>query len=190
MLLQHVSYEMNITNPISLSVIFSRCPSYQTRHSNESSIISPPTHGEWYCKYGRRVKALGPVRQYRQASNISCTLVCNKIVDHSDVARASPVGEAPTTSSFSIYHLASMHWAKTSARRDKNFFLFGASYTSSFAALVLLAILTGMTIDSAVAPWWHNTSIQRLTHWPLMMPNGVLSYPALVQIMACHLYST
>ena len=29
------------------------------------------------------------------------TLVCNKIVDHSDVVGASPVGAAPTTSSFS-----------------------------------------------------------------------------------------
>ena len=32
--------------------------------------------------------------------NISRTLIDNKIVDHSDVAGASPVGAAPTTSSF------------------------------------------------------------------------------------------
>ena len=38
---------------------------------------------------------------YRQVSNISCTLEGNKIVDHSDVVGASPVGAAPTTSSFS-----------------------------------------------------------------------------------------
>ena len=38
---------------------------------------------------------------YRQVSNIRCTLVDNKIVDHSDVVGASPVGAAPTTSSFS-----------------------------------------------------------------------------------------
>ena len=38
---------------------------------------------------------------YRQVSNISSTLVDNKIVDHSDVVGASPVGAAPTTSSFS-----------------------------------------------------------------------------------------
>ena len=36
----------------------------------------------------------------RQVSNIECTLG-NKIVDHSDVVGASPVGAAPTTSSFS-----------------------------------------------------------------------------------------
>ena len=38
---------------------------------------------------------------YRKVSNISHTLVGNKIVDHSDVVGASPVGAAPTTSSFS-----------------------------------------------------------------------------------------
>ena len=35
-------------------------------------------------------------------SNITRTLVCNEIVDFSDVVGASPVGAAPTTSSFSI----------------------------------------------------------------------------------------
>ena len=38
---------------------------------------------------------------YRQVSNIRRTLVGNKIVGHSDVVGASPVGAAPTTSSFS-----------------------------------------------------------------------------------------
>ena len=38
---------------------------------------------------------------YRQVSNTRRTLVGNKIVDHSDVVGASPVGAAPTTSSFS-----------------------------------------------------------------------------------------
>ena len=38
---------------------------------------------------------------YCQISNIRCTLVGNKIGDHSDVVGASPVGPAPTTSSFS-----------------------------------------------------------------------------------------
>ena len=38
---------------------------------------------------------------YRQVSNISRTLVGNTIVDHSDVIETSPVGAAPTTSSFS-----------------------------------------------------------------------------------------
>ena len=56
---------------------------------------------------------------YRKTSNISRTLVGNKIVDNPDVVGASPVGAAPTTSSFSIQHLASMDWAKTTARGYK-----------------------------------------------------------------------
>ena len=40
-------------------------------------------------------------QEYRKTSNISHTLVGNKIVDNSDVVGASPVGAAPTTSSFS-----------------------------------------------------------------------------------------
>ena len=39
--------------------------------------------------------------EYRKTSNISRTLVGNKIVDHSDVVVASPIGAAPTASSFS-----------------------------------------------------------------------------------------
>ena len=42
-----------------------------------------------------------PNKTYRQVSNISRTLVGTEIVDHSDVVGASPVGAAPTTSSFS-----------------------------------------------------------------------------------------
>ena len=38
---------------------------------------------------------------YRKVFNIRRTLVGNKIVDHSDVVGAPPVGAAPTTSSFS-----------------------------------------------------------------------------------------
>ena len=55
----------------------------------------------------------------RQTSSISRTVVGNKIYDHSDAIGASPVGTAPTTSSFSTEHLASVVWAKTSTRRDK-----------------------------------------------------------------------
>ena len=41
----------------------------------------------------------GRQNNYRKTSNISRTLVGNKIVDHSDVVGASPVGAAPTASS-------------------------------------------------------------------------------------------
>ena len=39
--------------------------------------------------------------EYRQVSKIIRTVEGNKIVDHSDVVEASPVGAAPSTSSFS-----------------------------------------------------------------------------------------
>ena len=44
---------------------------------------------------------LTPRNIYRETSNKRHTLIGNKIVDHSDVVGASPVGAAPTTSSFS-----------------------------------------------------------------------------------------
>ena len=37
---------------------------------------------------------------YRQNANTKRILIGNKIVDHSDVVGASPVGAAPTTPSF------------------------------------------------------------------------------------------
>ena len=62
---------------------------------------------------------------YRQTSNIRRAWVGNKIADHSDVFGASPVGAAPTTSSFSTKHLTSMDWSKTTARRDEHHLSFG-----------------------------------------------------------------
>ena len=50
-------------------------------------------------------------KTHREVYNISRTLVGNKIVDHSDVVGASPVGAAPTSPSFSTSHLASLDWA-------------------------------------------------------------------------------
>ena len=55
---------------------------------------------------------------YCKISNISHTLVGNKIVYHSDVFRASPIGAASSTSSFSTEQLASKDCAKTTARWD------------------------------------------------------------------------
>ena len=61
---------------------------------------------------------------YRQTSNISRTLIGNKIVDHSDVVGASPVGAAPSTSPFLTYLISSMDWVKTTVRRDEKNFQF------------------------------------------------------------------
>ena len=60
---------------------------------------------------------------YRQTSNISRTLLGNKIVYHSDVVGASPVGAAPTTSSLSTY-LASTDWTKDNYKRRRETFKF------------------------------------------------------------------
>ena len=62
---------------------------------------------EFYLtKYQEHSPTKNPIKvstrkQYRKTSNISRTLVGNKIVDNSDAVGASPVGAAPTTSSFS-----------------------------------------------------------------------------------------
>ena len=56
-----------------------------------------------------------------QTFHISRTLIGINDIDHSDVVVASPVGAAaPTTSSLSTLHLASMDWAKTTAGRYEN----------------------------------------------------------------------
>ena len=49
----------------------------------------------------------------RQTANIRRAFVGNKIVVHSDVVGASPDGAAPTASSFSTQHLASIYCTKT-----------------------------------------------------------------------------
>ena len=66
---------------------------------------------EYIGYHGWRYRKLLLVDTYRKTSNISRTLVGNNSV-HSDVVGVSPVGAAPTTSSFSTQHLASMDWAK------------------------------------------------------------------------------
>ena len=63
--------------------------------------------------------------KYRKISNIKCTLVGKEIVDRSDVVGALPVGAAPTTSSFSTQHLASMDCAKTNAEQSEKHLSFG-----------------------------------------------------------------
>ena len=56
---------------------------------------------------------------FPQTSDLSRALEGNRIVDHSDVVGASPVGAAPTTSSFWTYQLASTYCSKTTARREE-----------------------------------------------------------------------
>ena len=76
-----------------------------------------------YCKHVQH--SLFTPLLLSMPSNISYTFVAYKIVGHPDVAGASPVGAAPTTSVFSTWHMASMDWAKTTARWDEKHFSFG-----------------------------------------------------------------
>ena len=61
-------------------------------HRCQKFINTPSCHFMWMRTWNW---------EYRQTSNISCTLVGNIIVDNSDVVGASPVGTVPTTSSLS-----------------------------------------------------------------------------------------
>ena len=63
-------------------------------------VIKPTAMGKKWCHFKPK-STQSCYNTYRNISNISRTLVGNKIVDHSDVVGASPVGAAPTTSSFS-----------------------------------------------------------------------------------------
>ena len=61
--------------------------------------------------------------EYPKTSNISGTLVGNKIVDHSDVVAASPAGAAPTTSSLDLI----LGWDKDKCKTGRETFKFGGS---------------------------------------------------------------
>ena len=52
--------------------------------------------------------------------NMHRNLVSNGIIDHSDVFGASPVCAAPTASSFSTKHLASVDLANTLQDKTRN----------------------------------------------------------------------
>ena len=67
-------------------------------------ISLPPSNVSWKTSssHGQGVFAISKlISMYRQTSNIRGTLGGNKLVDHSAAVGASPVGAAPTTSSFS-----------------------------------------------------------------------------------------
>ena len=76
----------------------------------EANALSYTAQQEWETEWNHmglasrltpKVVCRASIKHYRKTSNIRGTLVGNKIVDHSDVVGASPVGAAPTTSSFS-----------------------------------------------------------------------------------------
>ena len=80
---------------------------FQHNYYEYSNLLHPEINATAQLKY-HISQLIAHKNTYRQVSNISRTLVGNKIIDHSDVDGASPVGAAPTTSSFLTLHLASL----------------------------------------------------------------------------------
>ena len=78
-------------------------------------------HRAWKCE---RICQFGGDSDYRQISNIRRTPTSNKTVDHSDVVGASPVGAAPTTSSFSTQHSGFNWWGKDNCNGRRESFKF------------------------------------------------------------------
>ena len=79
-----------------------------------------------FCGHGACItSAAWGCHKYRQTSSIKHTSIGNKIVDHSDVVGAVPVGAASTTSSFSTYHL--LQWTGPRQLQDetRNIYIFG-----------------------------------------------------------------
>ena len=62
---------------------------------------------------------------YRQTFDLNHALTGNKIVEHTDIVGAWPVGAVPTTCSFSTEHLASVDWKKKTTRRGDKYLSFG-----------------------------------------------------------------
>ena len=105
--------QCTIRNPILLQwnlyktrlnfVVFQGWWSFTTGRVNMILLRLCQVNGKLYvffCKTSLSHYTGFAVLNYRKTSNISRTLVGNKIVDNSDVVGASPVGAAPTTSSF------------------------------------------------------------------------------------------
>ena len=79
-----------------------QCPKHDSRLIDLFYWKNPGCWLDVLCWFFSKKKPLSEYMYiYNQISNIRRALVGNKIVDHSDVVGASPVGAAPTTSSFS-----------------------------------------------------------------------------------------
>ena len=94
------------------------------------------------------------ILNYRQTSNIRNTIEGNDLFDHSDVVGALPVSAAPTTSSCSTWHLASMDWAKTTARREENNFIF-----CDLVCLILEILRYASQYINVIQDYWQSKSL-------------------------------
>ena len=98
-------------------------------------------------------------RVYRKVSNIRRTLVSNKIVYHSDVVGASPVGAAPTTSSFSTNTWLQLigQWRRQDETRNVYVWGFGPSYIKE---------LTVSPEHQLSGPFWNENMVYPLRSEP------------------------
>ena len=145
------------------------------------------SHECWDLSYN--IVIIWVPEDYPQTSDISHTLIDNKIVDHSDVVGVSPVSAASTTSSFWTSHLALMDWAKTTARPDEQMrnisvLEFDASHIRGLMVYVLLwpmscvrvmCILhqTIKTIHHMMNLWWLVMVISSYVAGNTVTANGV-----------------
>ena len=127
-----------------------RCLSCSKMLHSETRIfvsIPGPFHGHWYLGslFHQVISSYG--NDYHQTSNIRCTLVGDKIVNHSGVVGASPVGTAPTTSSFSTC----LQWIRQRQLQDetKNISVlgFGATYIRGLIVSRINVLLSSMKMD-------------------------------------------
>ena len=132
---------------------------------------------------------LNRLTNHRQTSNISRNLVHNKLVDPSDVFGASPVGAAPTISSFSTSHPASTDWARKTAKRDGNhlsFAIWCAFYYSYYGRT-----WTGLQtiIRHQVFKWDEMCAFR--SKFVMLVPKCLIgNMSALIQVIQWHLFGT
>ena len=118
------------------------------------------------------INVLSLIHGYCEISNIRHTLVGNKSINHSDVVGALPVSDAPTTSSFLTSHLASMDWAKTTARQDEKHLSFGFCATYIRGLPIISSLLP---VSSPHACCLSNIELPTqacLTNVPIKHPQG------------------
>ena len=93
---------MCITRPRWITYVLCMINHYEYRYRDILFLLIHTLINVSQCRmFGATTVWATPYQTYRKTSNIRRILVGNKIVDHSDAVGASPVGAAPTTSSFS-----------------------------------------------------------------------------------------
>ena len=97
-----------------------------------------------------------------------------KTVDHSDALGASPAGAAKTISSFSTYHLNSMDWAKSTAKRTEKLLSFVIWCDLYYRFDSSLSLLQKQSVTKCVVIIWYNINTLRLRqncrHFTKLLP--------------------